>query len=200
MDLWNPKTGSWAENRIKVSSISLIVIFTFLVSCSPRVSNKVLTFFFDGVPSLDSANREEPQMNLVYTDTTRIFREVPFETGTGYTYHYPYQEKECYSCHDEQSKSELIIRLPDLCYICHTDFSQEYNFVHGPVAGGYCTSCHNPHMSKEEKLLIRKGQNICTECHNGKDLLNNQTHSDIGDTECTLCHNPHGGGNNFYLN
>ena len=103
-------------------------------------------------------------------------------------------------CHDENSMSELIMKEPDLCYICHEDFSEIFNSVHGPVSGGYCTSCHDAHMSKEIKLLKRTGQQICLFCHDSGAVFKNEVHEDIDDSECTLCHNPHGGEDRFILN
>jgi predicted CXXCH cytochrome family protein len=170
------------------------------VACSPRLSNNLLTLFFDGVPVRDSLKsvtaaekRNENPDSLLTTLLDRSIRK-------DYVYHYPYKEKECYSCHDENSKSELLTSQPGLCYKCHDDFSKTYKYVHGPVAGGYCTSCHNPHLAKEKKLLERTGQQLCYYCHDSKDVLKNENHKDIADSECTLCHNPHGGESRFILN
>jgi predicted CXXCH cytochrome family protein len=160
----------------------------------------MLTFFFDGVPSGDSIKSEADANRINENDSSKVFRSGPFAENSGYTIHYPYREKECASCHDENNKSELVMAMPALCYTCHDDFSKTYKYVHGPVSTGYCTSCHNPHMSKEKKLLIRTGQQLCLFCHDIKAVMKNQEHKDIADTECTLCHNPHGGENRFILN
>ncbi len=184
--------------------ISKILIFLFIlvvVSCSPRLNRNFLAFFFDGVPVNDSIKSKnlEDNSNEEISDKD-IFRAVPVELGKEYTIHYPYREKECSSCHDENSKIDLIMDQPDLCYICHEDYSQKYNYVHGPVAGGYCTTCHNPHYSKGKSLLIMEGQQLCLFCHVSKTVLSNEVHNDIADTECILCHNPHGGEDNTIQN
>jgi predicted CXXCH cytochrome family protein len=176
------------------------VISFFFVSCSPKLSNNVLTFFFDGVPASDTIKQEKSKDPKSENSSSEIFLSEPIEVNSNYTVHYPYKEKECFTCHDEKSKSDLIMLQPELCYTCHDDFSKKFKFVHGPVAAGYCTTCHNPHMSKEKKLLIRSGQQICINCHESKSVFKNDVHKDIGDSECTLCHNPHGGENRFILN
>jgi predicted CXXCH cytochrome family protein len=160
----------------------------------------MLTFFFDGVPVHDSIDSDSSIVGSVDNSNSDVFRANPIMTKADYVVHYPYQEKECLSCHDENSKSELIAKQPDLCYMCHDDFSKIYKYLHGPVAAGYCTACHNPHMSKEQKLLTRSGQQVCLYCHETKDIFKNENHKDIAEAECTICHNPHGGGNKFLLN
>jgi predicted CXXCH cytochrome family protein len=179
---------------IKVIPVALLAL---LVSCS---SKGLLTFFFDGVPVHDTLKTSSSKGKGIDESNSDVFRPIPLEINNAYNVHYPYKEKECYSCHDEKSKSELIMPQPGLCYTCHDDFTKKYKSVHGPVAGGYCTSCHNPHMSKEKSLLMRSGQQICLNCHESKSVLKNDAHKDISDSECTLCHNPHGGETRFLLN
>jgi predicted CXXCH cytochrome family protein len=186
------------DNKILILVIAPIL---FIVgSCSPRVSNNFLAFFFDGVTGRDTI-----KTSLVSGDSSKIsnpgaFRSDPLAENSSFSVHYPYKEKDCSSCHDPNNKIELILKQPDLCYSCHDDFSKTYKYVHGPVVSGYCTACHNPHMAKEKKLLIRSGQQLCLFCHESKAVLKNSEHKDIADTECTLCHNPHGGENIFILN
>jgi predicted CXXCH cytochrome family protein len=174
-----------------------VVLLTLMVSCS---SKGLLTFLFDGVPVRDTLKTSRSEGKGAGENNPDIFRPVPLEISSEYIVHYPYKEKECYSCHDEKSKSELLKPQPDLCYSCHDDFTKKYKSVHGPVAGGYCTACHNPHMSKEKSLLLRSGQQVCLNCHESKAVLKNEAHKDIADSECTLCHNPHGGDTRFLLN
>jgi predicted CXXCH cytochrome family protein len=188
--------GKDYRNRIVV----FIIIVSFLVSCSPRISKNVLTFFFDGVPPGDSIQSVPAAEDKIMASDSEILTTEPVQVNPGYVVHYPYKEKECYSCHDENSKSELKMPQPELCYSCHDDFSKTYKYVHGPVSAGYCTQCHNAHMSKEKKLLIRTGQQLCLYCHESKSVFKNEAHTDIAESECTLCHNPHGGADRFILN
>jgi predicted CXXCH cytochrome family protein len=160
----------------------------------------MLNFFFDGVPTTDTSIAAEAEKNRNDSTNSVVFRSDPLVSFSEFIVHYPYQENECFICHDENSKSELTMPQPDLCYMCHDDYSNNYKNVHGPVAGGYCTECHNAHMSKENKLLIRTGQQLCLYCHDSVPLFKSETHKEIGLTECTLCHNPHGGDDRFILN
>jgi predicted CXXCH cytochrome family protein len=185
----------------KNSQIRIYILILFiLVSCSPKRSNRMLSFFFDGVPLKDSVQRSVNGRSFSDSLKTDIFRANPIVSNSGFIVHLPYQEKKCLSCHDEKSKSELRLPQPDLCYSCHSDFSSKYKYVHGPVSSGYCTNCHNAHMSKEKNLLTRTGQQICLLCHDSGLLLKNETHKNNADSDCTLCHNPHGGENRYILN
>jgi predicted CXXCH cytochrome family protein len=178
-------------------SFRLLILTAFsgicLLSCSPKLNRSVLSVFFDGVPvrKPDSVITEDniaksTQLSDSSLALNMLHKEEIF-------YHYPYKEKDCNSCHDENSKSELIADEPQLCYACHEDFKEKLKFLHGPVAGGYCTKCHNPHESKNPKLLIRTGQQLCFYCHDPKSITGEETHSGIGDTDCIECHNAHGG-------
>jgi predicted CXXCH cytochrome family protein len=184
----------------KIRILVFVITVSLLGSCSPRLNRSILTFFFDGVPSSDSIKPSIGTESKNDAYNSEIFRSTSVVENQDFIIHYPYKEKECLSCHDENSKSELIMPQPDLCYTCHDDFSKVYKKVHGPVSGGYCTSCHNAHMSKEKKLLIRKGQQLCFYCHESKAVFSNEVHKDIADSECILCHNPHGGEDRFILN
>lgn len=188
------------KKHIKIETIVFVIITFLILSCSPVFKSNVLTFFFDGVPPYDSAKVIATEGQVLDTLDSDIFRIDPVESLAEFIVHYPYQEKECYSCHDENYKSELVMPEPDLCYMCHTDFSTMYKYVHGPVSSGFCTECHNAHMSKEQKLLTRTGQQICLYCHDASLLFTSDTHKDIDNTECTLCHNPHGGDDKYIFN
>ena len=107
--------------------------------------------------------------------------------------HYPYGERECASCHNEQALGSMLVAQPGLCYICHEDLSTQFSYLHGPVAGGYCTACHDPHRSENEKLLKRTGEVLCYYCHESKSVLANEMHADLEGMLCMDCHNPHGG-------
>jgi len=170
-----------------------------MVSCSTDKNRKALSFFFDGVP--------QPDTVAALTDTGSRPSESNVETGdsalarvvTVYTLHYPFEEKECMSCHNENSPGEMVLPEPDLCYMCHDDFANQYEVVHGAVVLGMCTSCHQAHQSRYNYLLKMTDQTLCTQCHDLEQVLQNEMHSDIGDTECTLCHNPHGGSDQYLI-
>ena len=185
---------------LKINIFLFVIVTFFFGSCSPRIKHNVLTFFFDGVAARDTIKTDSAIKNINDTNVKEIISPVAVIENADFTLHYPYKEKEGYSCHDENSKSELILPQPDLCYTCHDDFANKFKYVHGPVSAGYCTQCHNAHMSKEKKLLIRAGQQLCLYCHESGSVFKSDTHKDIADSDCTLCHNPHGGEDRFILN
>jgi predicted CXXCH cytochrome family protein len=163
-----------------------------LCRCSPQAGKSLLTFFFDGVPETDTTLLVANQMS-VHADTTgQEVAEASPEEQTLWI-HYPYAEKECAACHDEQSLGRMTEPEPGLCYICHEDLSANYEYLHGPVAGGYCSSCHDPHSSDHEKLLRFSGDELCFYCHAENDVYHNEMHEDLDGMACTDCHNPHGG-------
>ena len=165
----------------------------FLSQCSPYAGKSVLHIFFDGVPEADSSLAENELGGSVPTDSSDYVDAAFTLTEPKVMIHYPYEERECASCHDEQSLGRMVEPQPGLCYICHEDFSERYNYLHGPVAGGYCTACHDPHMAENEKLLRLRGEELCFYCHKAESVLANEMHEDLDGMLCTDCHNPHGG-------
>ena len=176
------------KNLFIITAFSLFCIF----SCSPKTGHKILTFLFDGVPEASEPARAFSADSLEKKDEP-AGNEVNIIAEKPYVFHEPYLDKICDVCHNPSSIGELTMTQPDLCYQCHDDYSWEYKFVHGPVAGGYCTSCHNPHMSKLEYFLIKTGQDLCLNCHDRDQVFKNNIHDGIEDYACTECHNSHGG-------
>lgn len=182
------------NNNIKFYTI---LILLFIIACSPN--KKILSIFFDGVPdSTNIENNSNLQVNNV--DSNDLKNNLIASNKEQTFSHSPYKEKNCENCHDKNSMGKFVQQQPDLCYQCHEDFKTKFTYLHGPVAGGYCTSCHSPHVSKYEKMLLRKNKQICTFCHDIELVLKNENHSEIGETICTECHNPHGGQDKFILN
>ena len=176
------------------------IIASLFIGCSPEFHYKVLSFFFDGVPDPNKTEITVTNDSLIQIDSTRIKEISGRVLKPQFIIHPPYREKECAGCHDQNSMGKLLLPQPGLCYQCHEDFNETYSLLHGPVAGGYCTSCHSPHMAKLEKLLLRSGQQLCLHCHNSARIFKNEIHEDIEDTNCTECHNPHGGEDRYILN
>lgn len=174
--------------------IIVLLICGIFFSCSVNKNYKTLSLFFDGVPNpadtlisdsiLDSQlseNADASEIDSTLQETNKII------------YHGPYQYKECNSCHDLNSIGNMIIDEPELCYQCHTDYNELYPEIHGPVDGGFCTSCHNPHSSKEPALLVDRVNSLCLFCHKVEELSEFDMHRGGDDFLCTDCHNPHGG-------
>ena len=172
-----------------VITISLLMI---IVDCSPRNRHKILSIFFDGVPDIDKKQVVSTDSTVSDSSRTEAALQKIRSHQPEYLFHPPYKDRSCNNCHNLGQSGRLILPQPDLCYECHENFSEELSWLHGPVAGGYCTSCHNPHMAKNPKLLKRTGQLLCYFCHTKSDVLKNPTHEEIEDADCTECHDPHG--------
>ena len=173
----------------------LFLFFTgmiLLCQCSPRAGKSLLTFFFDGVPETDTLTAISDQVKPL-SDSTLTEGETIAMKETNHGLHFPYAERECAVCHDEQSPGSMTEPQPGLCYNCHEDLSATYPYLHGPVAGGYCTTCHDPHSSGNEKLLRVKGDELCFYCHTKEGAVWNEMHKDFDGMGCSGCHNSHGG-------
>lgn len=171
----------------------VITLIILLSQCSPYAGKNLLTFFFDGVPVADSTGAESPVPGILPEDSSSIDSGAPSAGTAALVVHYPYGEKECAACHDQQSLGTMVETQPGLCYTCHEDLTTRYNYLHGPVAGGYCTSCHDPHEAEGGKLLRFTGDKLCFHCHREESVYRNEMHEGLEGMGCTDCHNPHGG-------
>jgi len=173
-----------------------IILITLFFGCSVEQTHKTLVFFFDGVDQVIFHNDYLSHDSLGQIAAAK--REALLKKNRpDMCVHKPYKEKRCDACHTPDKR--LIMPMPGLCFKCHTNFSETYAVVHGPVASGACLNCHNQHSSKYAKLLIRQGQQICVYCHNPSLVFAGKVHRDIEDAECTMCHNPHGGKAKYML-
>jgi predicted CXXCH cytochrome family protein len=184
------RTIDWKRTGyLLLLSISVALVFVFW-GCSPVPRHNTLTFFFDGVPAPEDKTAKNNPDTKNKPDTA--IKHVKAEQPSTF-YHAPFKKKQCDACHDQSKMGKFVKRQPELCYQCHENFSKTYKFVHGPVAGGYCTACHAQHSADNKKLLKRKSQQLCLYCHSSSLVFKNEVHKDIADANCTECHNPHGG-------
>ncbi len=166
--------------------------------CVTQKNYKILSFFFDGVP-------DPVQQKTVSEDTLRqengtvAMQVTSTRNNVQYYYHEGIRDKSCDNCHDPDAGNRLSEPQPVVCYNCHDDFSEQYETVHGPVAGGYCTACHNIHRSQNEHLLKYTSPELCLYCHDSQDVFANEVHEDMEDADCRECHNPHGADGEFLL-
>jgi len=167
------------------------MLLLMLASCDEVERHKMLTFFFDGVPPLQTeASKAEP-LNL------RPGKAADVAPAGGWHIHPPV--KNCADCHGEQRrmtsshKVELVAEVPQLCYKCHTDFAALEGWVHGPVATGNCLLCHNPHKTKPEFLLRKPVPELCYECHELGAIRLLKGHAEESYARCTDCHDGHAG-------
>jgi len=170
-----------------------------ILACSPTVRYNVMSTIFDDVPNPNEVEFTVALDTLDQMDTTMVLATVNTQPVNKFMYHPPYQQKECGSCHDQNSMGALVNTQPQLCYQCHDNQDQTQPFVHGPAAGGYCTSCHSPHMAEENHLLHKKGNELCFNCHDSALIANNNKHNEWEATGCITCHSPHSSKNRFML-
>lgn len=200
------KTNKAISGKIKFKKsifIWVIIIFTVLLgACSPKIKTSVLNFIFDGVPSR-KINDSSAVSAKVIIDSSKTNAKATVQTTTEVGpilyYHTPYKERACIKCHSTELPGTITIAQDEICFSCHENFQKKYPFIHGPVAGGFCTTCHAPHFSENKKLLKRIGQNLCLNCHEAEQIMTNKAHLEIGNTSCTECHNPHGGSDHNIL-
>jgi predicted CXXCH cytochrome family protein len=176
----------------------MLVFFLLIVfSCNPGNNYQTLSFFFDGVP-IPKSDIENSDTTIVKPESFKV-RNLKMDNQSEKYIHQGYKKNECGSCHDVNHAYRLIERQPKLCYMCHENFNDQYKYLHGPVAAGYCTSCHHPHQSNNEYILIIEIEQLCVHCHEPGDVSKNPSHQNLSSVNCVSCHNSHGGETNHML-
>ncbi len=180
--------------RFVVSFCMIMVVFMVVAGCKRPASHKSLSFFFDGVPDPEQVKAAKREDSLAKTLKFTGTKAVPTREAIAQAIlHPPYRAKQCAMCHDKGALGKSDKSQTTTCYQCHDNFSDNFAYVHGPVAAGYCTMCHNPHMADNKEFLIRKGRDLCILCHDNNQITRMEAHQDIADANCTECHDPHGG-------
>ena len=175
----------------------MVFILSMLVSCSPRLSNSLLNFFFDGVPSPDKT-QSQPSNDSVSRSTLKQPESAEREHGyeKKYFLHQPYEAKFCTACHKENNLGELIATEEKLCNHCHDSYDGSNQVIHGPVDAGMCLTCHDPHMSAHPGMLKNESSGLCALCH-VRDQLSETVHGPEMESNCIVCHDPHAGSLNL---
>ncbi|MDX2414505.1 MAG: cytochrome c3 family protein [Bacteroidales bacterium] len=182
-----------------VKYISIILILILSASCSVKDNYKALSFFFDGVPDPADTLVIPESVIKELADNNRLVNDTLEQKVKRVLYHQPYVNKGCSKCHDRNSVGIMIMEEPDICYQCHDNFNNTYKFIHGPVEGGFCTTCHDPHQSSEGFLLKEPIHDLCLYCHIREDISPGKGHQARDNNACNDCHNPHGGINRLML-
>jgi predicted CXXCH cytochrome family protein len=169
----------------------LAMVFLLLASCDEIERHKVLTFFFDGVPPLQT------ETSRAQLSTLKDGKAADNTQAVGWHIHPPV--KNCTVCHGEErrtaisGKVQLVAEVPQLCYKCHREFSTLESWVHGPVATGDCLLCHEPHKTKAEFLLKKPVPDLCFQCHDVQAVRSTKNHAEASYSSCTDCHDGHAG-------
>lgn len=172
-----------------------------LVGCDRTTRYKVLTFFFEGVPSPDGNVSDAEKQPIIVTNTGdrqdimnpegRVVEPDRFGQRLSSRHDFA---KDCAQCHTgglSSGQQELRKPLPDLCYSCHTDLHQEGDYLHGPLNVGECIFCHDPHQSAYVHLQKSPQPQLCYQCHLKENIAVIPGHEECLDGVCTDCHNPH---------
>ena len=183
--------------QAKIGAIGLIITgFLLLVSamsCDMKKHHKTVTFFFDGVPPLDT-EAVQVEMSREGTAVESEIKQIP-KTPTG-SEHEPWRkcEGDCHGQRTQKSFSRQVYlseKIPALCYSCHTDYTVSSTFVHGPVVVGDCLFCHNPHRSKNKYLLKTPVPDLCFQCHEKGVVESISGHMVESAAKCNECHEAH---------
>ena len=182
----------------KLVYISIVGYLIFLLGCSSTTNYSSLSFFFDGI-SNPNETKHIKNNSTTYLINRNRSKKVKKNNVIKYFAHGPYGAKLCGDCHNVKQGFTLLKQEPQLCYGCHTRFEKFPKFPHGPVYGGYCSTCHHPHRSKNRSLLLISGNGLCYKCHKESSLFNKEVHLSSREKECIKCHNPHGNNKQYFL-
>lgn len=172
------------------------VALAVLAACAGTSRQKVLSFFFDGVPP-PGGFPPSPLTTRSPTMGTAGAIE-PAAAPQPFFPHTPYRKNNCQGCHDATDGQLIRPIKKGLCLTCHTRLVEEKKFVHGPVAVTDCALCHHHHGSSYPNLLLADPIATCLNCHDRADLSTGEHHAQP-DQACTGCHDPHGGDNRFFV-
>jgi predicted CXXCH cytochrome family protein len=169
---------AWKPRAALAAALPALLAAGLLSGCDATSRHKVLTYFFDGVPPLETANAQ-PAPGA----------PTPIPGPVSFQEHGPFAAKLCGACHSETQGNTLVAPRDQLCERCHT-LKLDKAYVHGPVAAGECLVCHDPHSSPYRPLLVSQSDRFCLECHDPKDIANSAGHANL-EEPCTTCHDAH---------
>jgi predicted CXXCH cytochrome family protein len=191
------------NKNLSYRALLVMCVIILLSGCDPIARHKVLTTIFDGVPSLPPPEQlceeyAEKRIAEVQSQQQKKLSGASVEKSGG-SVHAPYEEKLCDDCHDKNTAEGFVVPKKQLCFKCHTNFIKG-EYVHGPVAVGYCLGCHEPHSANFPKLLKSGNGTVCAVCHREKRLASvlheKAAAQHLG---CVDCHDPHYGNSPFFL-
>ena len=167
-----------------------LIVLILLTSCSVEKNRKLLSVFFDGVPS--KIEKEVITTEKMVKDSKNIKTVFdPIKSS-----HPDFKSRNCSKCHTKSVSNFLKTDRKKICFSCHKEDKFTGPYVHGPVAVRACNNCHDPHQSVNEKLLLEKGKQLCSLCH--RVPITGDSLPCRGDN-CLECHEPHVSSNKYFL-
>ncbi len=166
------------------------MLFVSAAACAPATRQRVLTFFFDGVPGAggemaatgpEAPSRYRPKVTPLATPVPVVMVSV----------HAPVFQRKCNTCHDPMRGLEPREQGMKLCDECHGEERKAKQWNHGPINLGTCVPCHRAHESQYPHLLQQPVPDLCTDCHRHDFGMDAAYHAvpDLGN--CTRCHDAH---------
>lgn len=177
------------KGTFTASGLGLAVVLLVLASCQRAERHRMLTYFFDGVPSL---NRTGPGIGPFEPNAV----EAASGTAAG-GWHVHEAIRDCTNCHGTGQrvslapKVNLVAEIPNLCYGCHEGYAALEGWVHGPVTTGDCLLCHEQHKSRNEFLLKAPVPDLCYRCHTPDAVQTVENHGEPSYSHCIDCHTGH---------
>ncbi len=205
-----------SKKNIWALTTAIFISCFLLQGCDQMTKHQVLSFFFDGVPTVKETTEAQTEVVLPEAEPVNIptaaEKNLAVRPGPTTVQHPPYAVKMCYGCHQTTKMTTaapvgftLLDEKLRICLRCHDYMSQEdlgktFAWVHAPVQFGACLECHNPHETANPYMMQSWPiQKLCFKCHNEERILKTMLHEEIDDTACTECHDPHGSQARFML-
>ena len=185
------------RERLARITVGLVLAFFVLASCDEVERHRVKRFFFDGVPPLPGTSSAGG-----VPDLDEASAASGLATG-GWYVHKPLHD--CTQCHASRRRAgfsrevQLVAQVPQLCFLCHREYTQLSGWVHGPVATGDCAFCHEPHKTRYPALLTGPTPDLCYRCHEPEALALVENHTQPTYARCLECHEAHAGASRYLL-
>ncbi len=189
-----------AARRAVIVSTTTAAVLIAAAACSHEAGHRVLVFFFDGVPPLETGVTDLAVETAGDALATTAIEPPQRVNAAKRFYNHPaYKQNRCPECHNVDGGTLIKTAREGLCQSCHPETPAKKKFVHGPVALNGCLACHLYHKSLHPKVLVADAQTLCFHCHEEGELRTDEHHATIKEERCIDCHDAHGGDDRFFL-